>query len=174
MFAELSLLLPDRAAVRGATPDSGAGVDTRPEDAGPALPSVDCLTDDFGPSSGTLVDFHYEKQVGACGSSDCSDFVLFGPSCVMTLQVGGAKTSATLTAADCALFTRWVTSDLLVNHLRDSVTCCGKDVPGKFESTVVQRSDGYAAKKTASCEQEPFASHRACIASVRAKYFPGK
>ena len=29
-------------------------------------------------------------------------------------------------------------------------------------------------KKFAGCTEEPFPSHRACLAKIRAKYFPGK
>lgn len=156
-------------------PPQDAEADTAaPADTGLPLPPVDCLADDFGPSSGKLIDFHYQKEVGTCPSSDCSDFVMFDPSCVMRLQVGGVQTKATLSADDCSLFTRWVTSDLLISRLSDTVTCLGKDVAGKFESTVVRRDVGYAAKKTASCEVEPFVSHRACIGKFRANYFPGK
>jgi hypothetical protein len=121
-----------------------------------APPSIDCFADDFGPSSGTLIDFFYEKETRHtdCTGSDCADYVMVD--------------------AACALFTRWVTSDLLMGALRDTVTCYGKDVPGQFESTSVRTSAGSAGKKTACCPLEPFVSHRACIGKFRAKYFPGK
>jgi hypothetical protein len=146
-------------------------VDTA-EAAPPPMP-VDCFTDDFGPSSFSFVDFFYQQQVGACEASSCSDFVMFdNSSCVMTLQVADIEHKATLEPAHCTMFKNWLSSDLLVSHLRDSVTCAGK-VSGIYESSQVTLSDGPASKKTFMCPDEPFASHRACIMKLRATYFPG-
>jgi hypothetical protein len=138
-------------------------------------PSIDCLADDLPAPTRKLTSLFYEKQVGTCPSSDCSDFVDFDAwTCVMKLQTKGVSYLATFPATDCNAFIRWLSSDILVTHLRDMVTCFGKDVPYAFESTQLDLSDGYAAKKTASCPEEPFVSHRACIAKLRAKYFPGR
>lgn len=148
-------------------------------ESGPPPGPVDCLSGSFGPSSYTLVDLFYQVQVGGCTSSACSDFVMFDPTCAMTLQVSDVKYTATLDASDCELFKRWLTSDLLVTYLRDTVTCYyGKDGsgtgPGAYEDTSISLADGRAAKKTWSCPNEPFKSHRNCINVLRAKYFPGK
>jgi hypothetical protein len=152
--------------------DSATSADTA-ETSPPPMP-VDCLAGDFGPSSYTLVDFFYQRQVGSCESSMCSDFMMFDPSCVLTLQVADVPYTATLSAAHCATFTRWLTSDLLVKHLRDTTTCSGAMIPGSFESTQLTLGDGMASKKTFMCKEEPFASHRACLDRLRAEYFPGK
>jgi hypothetical protein len=139
---------------------------------------VDCFTGAFGPSSTTLVDFFYELQVDSCTSSMCSDFIKFDPSCVMTLQVKDVETKATLDSSDCTILKKWLTSDLLVTHMRDTVTCYyGKDGPTTavpFESNMLTLGDGPANKKTWSCLDEPFASHRKCLNAFRTKYFPGK
>jgi hypothetical protein len=37
----------------------------------------------------------------------------------------------------------------------------------------IEAAVGWASKKSNSCSLEPFVSHRACIAKLRAKYFPG-
>ncbi|MGZ5968894.1 MAG: hypothetical protein ACXWP4_14575, partial [Polyangiales bacterium] len=116
------------AAIDSAPVDTGT-----PVEAGPPPMPVDCFTDDFGPSSFTLVDFFYQVQVGACMASTCSDFVMFDPSCVMTLQVADVEHKATLSPEHCTMFTKWLSSDLLVSHLRDKVTCYGK-VDGIYES----------------------------------------
>ena len=63
---------------------------------------------------------------------------------------------------------------LLVSKLRDTETCYRGDESKPYESTSMKLTDGYAAKKTFSCAVEPFVSHRACLAKLRAKYFPGK
>lgn len=148
-------------------------------ESGPPPGPVDCLSGSFGPSSYSLVDLFYQLQTGGCTSSACSDFVMFDPTCVMTLQVSDVKYTATLDSSDCELFKRWLTSDLLVTYLRDTVTCYyGKDGsgpgPGAYEDTSISLADGRAAKKTWSCPNEPFKSHRNCINVLRAKYFPGK
>jgi hypothetical protein len=152
------------------SPGDSDSVDTA-EAAPPPMP-VDCFTDDFGPSSVSFVDFFYQQQVGACEASSCSDFVMFDTSCVMTLQVADIEHKATLSPPHCAMFQKWLSSDLLVSHLRDSVTCAGK-VAGIYESSQITLSDGTASKKTFMCPDEPFASHRACIMKLRATYFPG-
>jgi hypothetical protein len=179
--AKSDAVIPDTEAPDTATaPADSASLDAVDDvaiDAGPPPPPVDCMSGSFGPSSYTLVDLLYEQQVGGCTSSACSDFVMFDSSCVMSLQVADVKTTATVEAGDCTLFKRWLTSDLLVNRLRDTVTCYyGKDGPGSgtFESTQLLLADGAANKKTWMCSDEPFASHRRCIANFRAKYFPGK
>jgi hypothetical protein len=150
--------------------DTGAPIDAA--EAGPPPMPVDCFVDDFGPSSVGLVDFFYQQQVGPCEASSCSDFVMFDPTCVMTLQVADVEHKATLSPAHCTMFKNWLTSDLLVSHLRDTVTCYGK-VAGVYESSQLTLTDGPAQKKTFMCPNEPFASHRACIAKLRATYFPG-
>jgi hypothetical protein len=155
--------------------DSESRVDSSSVDtaeAGPPPMPVDCFTDDFGPSSVSFVDFFYQRQVGACTASSCSDFVMFDTTCVMTLQVADVEHKATLSPAHCTMFSKWLSSDLLVSHLRDSVTCAGK-VDGVYESSQVTLSDGPASKKTFLCPVEPFQSHRACINKLRATYFPG-
>ena len=165
-------------ALDTSAPDSTVevAVDSAPDtaDATPPLGPVNCLTEDFGPSSATLVDFFYQRQVGDCESSACSDFIKFDPTCVMTLQVSDVESTATLSAADCAIFKRWVTSDRLVSRLRDTVTCITPGAPGKFESTQIELSDGFASKKTFLCKDEPFESHRKCLELFRSIYFPGK
>lgn len=165
-------------ALDTSTPD--AAIDSAPDaavaeaDAAAPLGPINCLTDDFGPSSATLVDFFYQRQVGDCESSACSDFIKFDPTCVMTLQISDVESTATLSAEHCAILKRWVTSDRLVSRLRDTVTCITLGAPGKFESTQIQLSDGYASKKTFLCKDEPFESHRKCLEMFRATYFPGK
>ncbi|MBI2394283.1 MAG: hypothetical protein HYV09_32225 [Deltaproteobacteria bacterium] len=141
----------------------------------PPVGSIDCFTDDVGPSSpDKLVELFWEQVTGTCPSSDCSDFVTFTASCAIHLQVRGVGYDSKLSPGDCTLFKKWLTSELLLTKLRDTVTCYGKDAPGPFESTSIELTDGFARKKTFTCPVEPFVSHRACIAKVRAKYFPGK
>ncbi len=158
------------------TPDTGEpGADASTDVSMP--PPVDCTTGVFGPSSYTLVDFVYQTKEHDCESSLCTDFVMFDTSCTLRLQVADVTSSAALDAADCDLFTRWLTSDLLVNALRDTVTChYGKDGPtgAPYESTTLDLADGAANKKTFNCNEEPFKSHRKCVQAFRAKYFPGK
>jgi hypothetical protein len=138
-------------------------------------PATDCLADDLPPFTHKPLSLTYTREVGPCPSSYCSDFIEFDAySCVMKLQTKSTSYSAMLPPADCNAFIRWLGSDVLVSHLRDMSTCYGKDVPGAYESTELQLSDGWASKKTASCAEEPFVSHRACIAKLRNKYFPGK
>ncbi len=175
MPADTGTMHEDSAPADTAAESADTGSDT-----GPPPTAVDCLSGgSYGPSSYSLVDFHYEMNVSGCTSSACSDFVTFNPSCVMTLQVSDVVSTATVDASDCELFKRWLTSDLLVTYLRDTVTCYyGKDGTGvgagAFESSEVQLADGMASKKTWSCPDEPFKSHRNCINVLRAKYFPGK
>jgi len=171
----------ETAAADSELPDSSSR-DTGPRDAGDDAADtgpmpVECLTDPFGPSTGTLVDFFYELQAASCESSACSDFILFNPSCEMTLQIADVKFKATLDAKDCATFTRWASSDLLVDHLRDLTTCYyGKYGPSgaAYEATTVTLAEGIVQKKTWMCGDEPFASHRRCLNALRGKYFPGK
>lgn len=169
---------PDTTPVDSAV-DSAAPADTvdaaDSADAAPPVMPVDCFADKFGPSSGTLVDFFYQRQVDTCESSKCSDFMMFDPKlCELTLQVADEPFKATLSAEHCDLLKRWLTSELLIRHLRDTVTCYGAMIPGSFESTQITLSDGTANKKTFMCKDEPFSSHRACLAGFRAEYFPGK
>jgi hypothetical protein len=161
----------DSTVVDTALPDTAKEADV--EASAPPGP-IDCLAE-VGPSSGaTLVDFFYQRQVGTCESSMCSDFFKFDPSCVLTLQVADVEYTATLTSEHCTRFTRWLTSKVLVDHLRDTVTCYGAMVAGAYESTQITLSDGAANKKTFMCKEEPFVSHRECLDKLRAMYFPGK
>jgi len=142
----------------------------------PPLGPIDCWSGTYGTPSGSLVDFFYQQQVGGCESSACSDFVLFdAATCVMTLQVADVKYPATLDSGDCFIFKRWLTGDVLISRLNDTTTCYyGKGGSGTYEATTVTLAEGIAQKKTWMCGDEPFVSHRRCIQSFRAKYFPGK
>jgi len=161
--------VPDGSALPPVTSDAPAPIEPPPSG------SIDCFVDDVSPSApATFVEMFYQQQTGTCPSSDCVDFVTFRSSCSMSLQVGGVVHNATLSSGDCMLFKSWLTSDILLSKLRDTVTCYGKDGPGAIESTEITLTDGSARKKTSTCPVEPFVSHRACIAKVRAKYFPGK
>lgn len=165
---------PVEAAVDSAAPADAADAADSADAAPPAMP-VDCFADTFGPSSGTLVDFFYQRQVDTCESSKCSDFMMFDPkSCELTLQVADEPFKATLSTEHCGLLQRWLTSELLISHLRDTVTCFGAMIPGSFESTQITLSDGTANKKTFMCKDEPFSSHRTCLDRFRTEYFPGK
>jgi hypothetical protein len=152
--------------------DDDGPIDTRAESP-PPLSFVDCLTDDFGPSTETFVDLLYERQVAPCESSACTDFYKLDTSCTFTVQVADVEHVTTLSAAHCAKVTKWLSSDRLVSHIKDTVTCYGVVVAGKFEATSLALGSGRIAKKTFMCPDEPFASHRACLDSLRSIYFPG-
>lgn len=161
-------------AVDSSSSDTEVPIDTGTVDidAGPPPGPVDCLTDDFGPSSVSFLDMFYERLVKECTSSACSDFYKLDASCTFTLQVEDVEHTTTLSEEHCAKMKKWLTSDLLVNKLRDTVTCYGSK-SGIYESTQLTLSDGSAWKKTYMCPLEPFASHRACLDQLRAIYFPG-
>lgn len=168
----------DAADADTSTPSIPDGDATDAIDAETAPEPIDCVTGAFGPSSYSLIDFVYEVHQGSpgCVSSACPVFLMVDPSCTISLQIEDVKTSATLTPTDCEAFKRWVTSDLLVTKLRDTVTCYFSSGagPGAFESTFIELADGAAGKKTWFCSDEPFSSHRACMNKFRSKYFPGK
>jgi hypothetical protein len=152
-------------------PDTIADV---PVDA-PPLDPMDCWTGAYGTSSGTLVNFLYELQTGGCESSACMDFVTLDAACEMTLQVADVKYTATVEAGDCFNFKRWLTSQVLIDRINDLTTCYyGKGGSGRFEASTITLDGGVSAKKTWLCGTEPFVSHRTCVTSFRAKYFPGK
>lgn len=177
----------DTFVVDAAVADTAVAADTGRRDTGPRdvgddaietgpMP-LECLTDPFGPSTGTLVDFFYQLQTGTCESSACSDFILFNPSCEMTLQVADVKYTATLDAKDCSTFTKWVSSDLLIGYLKDLTTCyygTAGPLGASYEATTVTLAEGVVQKKTWACVDEPFGNHRRCLNTLRGKYFPGK
>jgi len=160
--------IPDTAIEAEVPVDTG----TKDPDAGPPPAPVDCLIDDVGPSSVGFVDLFYERLVKDCTSSACSDFIKLDTSCVFSVQVNDIPHTTTLTDEHCTRLKKWLTSDLLVGKLRDTVTCYGSK-SGIYESTQLTLSDGLAWKKTYMCTLEPFVSHRACLDKVRALYFPG-
>lgn len=167
------------AADTAPVPDTGAAVDTTVDEdtgtgeleVGPPPAPNDCMVDDPGPSSVGFVSLFYERLVKDCTSSACSDFYKLDSACLFTLQVADVEHETTLNPEHCAKMKKWLTSDVLVKHLRDTVTCYGsKD--GIYESTQLTLSDGSTSKKTYMCPLEPFVSHRRCLDQLRSIYFP--
>jgi hypothetical protein len=131
---------------------------------------LDCLGG-TGPSNPELfISFFSSVTSGTCPSSACVDFVMFDTSCRYTLQLHDQQNTVELGAADCAAFTRWLSSDLLISALRDPVEC--GDGTGN-ESAEIRLQSGSAQRKYAGCGSEPYVIHRDCLAKIRATYFPG-
>ncbi len=128
--------------------------------------AVDCLGD-VGPS--TPDEFTWmmsQAKVRPGPSSAAVDFYTLDSTCTFGLQVENVRHRATLSPADCEGLKRWLTSDRLLVGLASG---CGDNTGD--ESLEVA---GFASKKFAGCTEEPFPSHRACLAGLRARYFPGK
>jgi hypothetical protein len=135
--------------------------------------SIDCLADDLPAPPRKLMRLYYLSSDTVGDVEGPQEVGFEASSCVMGLNLADGSPRATLSPTDCDHFIRWLSSDLLVTHLRDDVTCVGNDRP--MEQTALVFSDlDPVVKNTASCPEEPFVSHRACIAKLRAKYFPGK
>jgi len=146
-------------------------------DAGATVPGVpgptkyDCLGD-VGPSHPQAFEsMSGWAQVGTCPGSSCVDFVDMDASCVYGLQVNNIRSTATIETQNCEALKRWFTSDVLLAGLGSK---CG-GVTGA-ESLEIEGTSPVSSgrKKFDGCTEEPFPSHRACLAKIRAKYFPGK
>lgn len=128
--------------------------------------SIDCLGD-VGPSQPEEFTWAMSQARVRPGLSSASvDFYTLDANCTFGLQVDNVMERTTLSAADCEGFKRWLTSDRLLVGLASG---CG-DGTGD-ESVEVA---GMASKKFSGCTEEPFPSHRACLAKLRSRYFPGK
>jgi len=165
---------PTTLAPGRTTADAGVTASDPTDPAKPAQPppaAYDWLGD-VGPSHPELfVSMSGWAQVGDCPGSACMDFVDLDASCVFGLQVSNTRYTATLSDTDCTALKRWFTSDVLLAGLRSYCAGLSGD-----ESLIVEATDpAYSArKKFHDCPGEPFVSHRACLAAIRAKYFPGK
>jgi hypothetical protein len=131
---------------------------------------LDCLGDTGASNPELFISFFSSVTSGTCPSSACVDFVMFDTSCHYTLQLHDQQNTVELSVADCAAFIRWLSSDVLIAALRDPVEC--GDGTGN-ESAQIELKDGWAQRKYAGCKSAPYVSHRACLAKIRAKYFPG-
>ena len=134
----------------------------------------DCLRDDIGASAPEqFVELHYEIQSCAGQGSDCVDFLNIRADCSLSFQYRDVSHDATSAPDDCAALARWATSDVLGRAL-DDLPACSPGPGNPPELTEIQLVSGPGPrKKTGLCPDEPYVSHRACMASVRAKYFPG-
>ena len=160
-------------AVPSGTADASVAKVGDPVDAGqPGPPPAYDWQGDVGPSHPELfVSMSGQAKAAPCPSSACFDFVSMDSACLYGLQAKNVHYEAMVSEADCAALKRWFTSDVLLAGLRSS--CGGFTGEEEFE---VQTSDpAYSvAKKFDGCTGEPFVTHRAVLAAVRAKYFPGK
>lgn len=138
----------------------------------PAEPAAYDWKGDIGPSHPEMfVSMSGQSKTGACPSSACFEFVRMNASCVYGLQANNTQYTATISTEDCDGLKRWFTSDVLLKGLRSP---CG-GYTGEEEVEVEATDPTYsAAKKFDGCTEEPFPSHRACLAAIRAKYFAGK
>jgi hypothetical protein len=139
----------------------------------PASVLYDCLVADVGASSPELfAELDYELQACAGPGSDCLDMLVVRADCSVSLQVRNEPHNATATPKDCAALARWATSQVLARAL-DDLPACSPGSGNPPEMTEVQLVTGPGPrKKTGLCREEPYLSHRACMASVRARYFP--
>jgi hypothetical protein len=167
-FAGL-LVLGSMMACLSGTDDGKSELAQDPKGAAMIATSTGGCLDYGGASHPELfVSFMSSVTTGPCPSSACSDFVMFDTSCQYTLQVKDQEHAVSLDAADCAGFIRWLSSDLLLSSLRDSK--CGDS---GLESAQVQLQDGWTNRKYGGCQGEAYTIHRACLAQIRTKYFPG-
>jgi hypothetical protein len=142
--------------------------------AGSAAVRYACLSDEFGPSApDTFVELDYERERCAGPGSDCTDFLTIRADCTLKLQVDNVGHDAMATPNDCSRLARWATSTLLAAAL-DDLPACSPAAGNPPESTEIELVSGPGPrKKTGICSDEPYVSHRACMASARATYFPG-
>ena len=134
----------------------------------------DCLNGDVGASSaGEFVELDYSLQVCDGSGSDCLDFLVIRNDCSLSLQRHNEPHDAVATAEDCAALARWATSDLLSAAFDDLAACTPGSGNPQVTTEITLRGGLGPRKKMGLCPDEPYASHRACMASVQAKYFPG-
>lgn len=159
-----------------ATPPSTSSAASTPTapNTGTTSAKYDCSGPDIGASApDQFAELDYELQ--SCGGpgSDCVDFLVIRADCSLSLQHRDQPHDATASPEDCAALARWATSDLIARAF-DDLAACSPGAGNPPEMTEIRLVNGPGPrKKTGLCTEEPYLSHRACMASVRAKYFPG-
>lgn len=169
-----SVVAPPSGPTASTTPDAARA----PKPASTTAPNarlpagLDCLHGDVGASSpGEFVELDYSLRVCDGPGSDCADFLVIHGDCSLSYQHQNQTRSAAATAEDCAALARWATSDLLRNAFDDLAACDpGPGNPPVMTEITLASGPG-PRKKMGLCPDEPYASHRACMAAVEARYF---